>query len=407
MSHSQSDVSRRRFISTSLGSLAAAGMASLTPATILGQEKPESTESGPKEIIYRTLGRTGLKVPIVSMGVMNANNPEVIQASWDLGVRHFDTAAAYGYGRNEQLLGRVMRRLNKRDEAIIGTKIFRPEQRQGLTNESARQKAEKQCDGSLRRLKMDYVDIMYVHSVSNVATAGNAELMEGLKYLKDKGKIRFAALSTHTLMPEVINEVVRVGFYDVILTSINISMADNLALIDSIEAAAKAGVGIIAMKTQAGGSRFSSKSVARYPSSVVATASLKWVMRNENIATSIPGYDNFEHMNQDFSVALDTEYSDDERKLLSDNTVKLGMGFCQQCKQCLASCPHNVDIPQLMRTHMYATKYANFDQARFTLDTIAAHRGLSNCRTCGECTANCANSVNIRQNLEQLRPIYG
>jgi predicted aldo/keto reductase-like oxidoreductase len=406
MSSSQSDLTRRRFISTSLGGLAAAGVASLTPSATLAQNETPPPVVEEKKIIYRTLGRTGLKVPIVSMGVMNANNPEVIQASWDMGVRHFDTAAAYGYGRNEQLLGRVMKKIDKRSEAIIGTKIFRPEQREGLTSANAKAKAEKQCDGSLRRLKMDYVDIMYVHSVSDVANAANAEMMEGMAYLKEKGKVRYTAISTHRLMPEVIDEVVRIGFYDVILTSINVSMANNQALLDSIAAAAKAGVGIIAMKTQAGGSRFSPESVEKYPGAVVATAALKWVMRHENIATSIPGYDNFEHMNQDVSVAYNLQYTDEEQGLLSDNTVTLGMGFCPQCEQCLATCPHDVDIPGLMRTHMYASRYANFEQARFTLDRIASGRGLSNCVTCSDCTATCANTVSIRHNLEQLQTMY-
>jgi predicted aldo/keto reductase-like oxidoreductase len=141
--------------------------------------------------------------------------------------------------------------------------------------------------------------------------------------------------------------------------------------------------------------------------STVATASLKWAMQNESISTSIPGYDNFDHMNEDFSVASNLEYSEDEKKLLSDGNVTLGMGFCRQCQKCLASCPKDADIPTLMRTHMYSTKYANFHHARAVLNDIPIGKGLEGCVSCDACTARCANTVDIRKNISDLKVIYG
>ncbi|MCK4236782.1 MAG: 4Fe-4S dicluster domain-containing protein, partial [Candidatus Krumholzibacteria bacterium] len=62
----------------------------------------------------------------------------------------------------------------------------------------------------------------------------------------------------------------------------------------------------------------------------------------------------------DFSVASNLEYTSEEKKLLSDQRVKLGMGFCRQCRVCMSTCPRGVEIPSLMRTHMYAVQYSNF-----------------------------------------------
>ena len=69
-----------------------------------GQAKP----SGKKQII-RTLGRTGLRMPVVSMGVMNSGNPALVRAALEAGMTHFDTAHGYQKGRNEEMLGNVFK----------------------------------------------------------------------------------------------------------------------------------------------------------------------------------------------------------------------------------------------------------------------------------------------------------
>lgn len=62
------------------------------------------------EIPVRTLGRTGVKLPILSMGVMRADNPNVVRAAYNSGIFHFDTAHGYQNGKNEEMLGEVFYR---------------------------------------------------------------------------------------------------------------------------------------------------------------------------------------------------------------------------------------------------------------------------------------------------------
>ena len=120
-------------------------------------------------------------------------------------------------------------------------------------------------------------------------------------------------------MADVIEEVTRVGFYDVVLTAINVSMADDARLLGAMESGAASGVGLVAMKTQAGGSRLPNpSSLEGYSSTIVATASLKWALRHEFIATAIPGYDNFEHMREDLSVIRSLDYTDEEKAFLAE-----------------------------------------------------------------------------------------
>ncbi len=404
-------VTRRGFISTAVTGLVSAGLLGMTGRGALSSEekRDEKTteEKGKGEIIRRTLGRTGIEVPIVSMGVMNSDNAALIKASYELGIRHFDTAAYYMQGRNEQVVGKVIKELGARDEAVIGTKIFHPGHRQETKPGDIEKRIPQLCEESLKRLQMDYVDILYIHNIGEPGVAGNEDIMAAMVKLKEQGKARHIGVTTHGRMHEIIDEAVAAGVWDVVLTVVNFTLGDYTELFSSIENAAAKGVGIIAMKTQAGSHRRSRIDWGDYfATPTVATAALKWVLRNEHIATAIPGYTTFEHMEQDFSVAYGLEYTSDELELMENKNIKAAMGFCRQCNVCLGTCPKGADVATLMRTHMYAARYTNFEHARATLHDIPRGAGLDACGSCSACSARCAHSVDIARNIEELKLIY-
>lgn len=254
---------------------------------------------------------------------------------------------------------------------------------------------------------MNHVDILYVHVVDSAEFTRNEAVHDAMEEIRASGRARFTGVSTHKNMPEVIDAVTETGWYDVVLTAINMTMADYGELNTSIEKAAAKGVGIIAMKTQVGGRRFQlPEGIADYDSTTINQAALRWVMRNENITTAIPGYTTFEHMREDFDIAYNLEFNEKEKCLLGDCKLKVGMGYCRQCDLCLGECPAGVDVPTLMRTHMYAAQYANFHHARATLDEIEAGRGLEVCSGCGKCIVSCPHSVDVAANIEELKLIY-
>ncbi len=161
------------------------------------------------------------------------------------------------------------------------------------------------------------------------------------------------------------------------------------------------------MKTQAGGSRFPNPDSHReFSNAVINSAALKWVCHNESLATSIPGFATYEHLRANYAVALDPKYTAEEKRFLADNKIKLSMEFCRQCRYCVSSCPRGVEVPTLMRTHMYARQYADFERARQTLGAIEPRRGLAACTSCPECLARCAKTVNIPRKVEELKLIY-
>jgi predicted aldo/keto reductase-like oxidoreductase len=353
-----------------------------------------------KTIIKRKLGKTGIEIPIVSMGVMNADNPAVVKESYSIGVRFFDTAAGYQNGRNEEMVGRVIKELGVRKEVYIQTKIHTP--RLNSADAVAKQMLSD-FDNCLKRLQMDYVDILLVHgpSVAEMNDPGVKQAMAEIKKLKKASHI---GVSTHMDHANVILDAAKGGLYETVTVAYNFTQAQETALLDAIKKASAAGIGIIAMKTQASGRRGPG---APAGPAVNQTAALKWVLRHQEITTAIPGYTNFDNMNEDFSVAFNLDYTSEEKKFLSDKNLSASVQFCQQCSECRPSCPKGVDIPTLMRTHMYAAKYGNFVHARATLDEIAANASLANCSQCsGECSAKCANHVGIAENIRDLKAMY-
>lgn len=411
MSERKGKVTRRGFISTAVTGIVSAGVLGMSGRrTFAGETKQdEKAMKGkePKKILRRTLGKTGIEIPIVSMGVMNADNPAVVKASYELGIRHFDTAAYYQEGRNEQMVGKVIKELGVRDKVSVATKIFHPGMRKETKPAEIKKRIPKLCDISLKRLGMDCVDILYIHNLQEPEVAKNEEIITAMLKLKEQGKVRNIGVTTHTKMHEIIDAAVEAGAWEVILSVVNFTLGDYTELFDSIERAAAQGVGIIAMKTQAGSQRRSQSDWGDYYATpTVATAALKWVLKNKNITTAVPGYTTFEHMKQDFSVAYGIEYAPEELELMENKNIKAAMGFCRQCDVCRGTCPMGADVASLMRTHMYAARYTNFTHARATLRDIPRGAGLDACSACSSCSARCVHSVDIARNIAELKQIY-
>lgn len=404
MEEEKNAFSRRKFLATSAAGLVSAGIAGLSPTLSLAQDAGKSTG----EIIHRQLGKTGLKVPVITHGCGACNDAGVIQAAYNMGVRMFDTAATYQTGANEMLIGSVLKKMGVRDKSLILTKIYTSGQRRDESPEKIKKKLATLAEGSLKRLRTDYIDILLIHSVDSEDIAGNPAITEGMQELKKQGKVKHIGISTHANMTEVINSVAdNADTWDVLLTTFNFTLANDAEFMAAIEKAGKKDIGIIGMKTLAFAAQWPNPdSRGNYSTETATTALMKWALHNKYIATIMVAFNNMEHMAVDFPVAYDTEFSADEKKLLTDNSVELSMGMCFQCSECLPSCPKNADIPTLMRTNMYATKYVDFNLAQSALVEIEQNRGLDVCISCDNCVAKCVNTVDIKNRIGELTSIY-
>ena len=378
-----------------------AGTASVLARTDLLLASPTPETSAPP-VLQRTLGKTGLSLPVVSMGVMNADVPGLLRRAYELGVRHLDTAAGYQNGRNEEMVGQVIKEMGVRDKVVISTK--QPSRNSSQNAAEAKVRFVEGVEASLKRLQMDYVDILYHHAVDSVEDAQAEGPLEALHSLKKDGKTRFIGLSTHTTV-DVLSEAIRLNLFDVGLVMLNYTMAHDAGILSTIEKAAKSGMGIVAMKTQAGGTVKPDAKLPKELPTESQTALLKWALNHEFITTAIPGFSTYEHLEQDFSVARNLAYTHEEERFLADKTFAAKAEFCQQCGECRKDCPKQVDIPVLMRSHMYAVQYRNIGMAREMLASAAPGRGLEACGACDSCRVTCRNSVQIERKIARLKAL--
>ena len=410
MPDEKNHLNRRQFLSRTACGLLTAGLYGISkerPKKI----QPDFDQGQEKKVLFRTLGKTEIQLPVVSMGVMNAFDPALIKRSYETGVRHFDTAAYYQRGHNEEMVGNAIQELGVRDKVCIGTKVFIPHEQRVMSDEKIRDFLLQSAENSLNRLKTDHIDILYSHNVRDVNYLNNPGIKEAMMELKDQKKIRFIGFSIHTNMAECIQNAAQTGFYDVIATAFNYSMGNDSELILSLKNAHSKGIGLVAMKTQCAQYWYREyvpeDKLHYYKGSIQHTAVLKWALQHGFITTAIPGYTTFQQMEEDFSVAYNLEYTDKEREFLNDREVEEALkSYCRQCSQCISSCPNQVDIPALMRTHMYAFCYAKAYQAHDTLREIPKDKGLEVCLRCRSCQAKCVNKVDIEKRISDLKKTF-
>lgn len=381
---------RKDFIKSTFSG--AAGFAFLGAVDARPVETTADQESSNKKIIYRILGKTGIKLPIVSMGVQQSSNPALVRAALDAGIMHFDTAYIYQRGRNEEMIGEMIKG-RPRDSFVIGTKIRR---RRSGTDDQIMETFAKQFDLSLERLGLDQVDILYLHDMRSVEHALSEPYLRALRKAKEEGKTRFVGVSTHINEPEIIRAAIDSKFYDVVLTAYNHRQDHHAEVRAAIAKAAQAGLGVIAMKVFAGG-----PAGTTYPAVAVvnARASLKWVLQDPNVHTTIPGISTFDQMNTDLSVMEDLTLTETEKQDLQLQSSLEGF-YCQGCQKCLPQCPFRLPIPDIMRAYMYTYSYRNLIDAQDLL--LSLDLAADVCGDCEQCPVRCAKGFDISARIRDV-----
>lgn len=158
---------------------------------------------------YVNLGRTGLKVSRLCLGCMSFGEPDRLPQPWSLreeasrpllrqaleaGINFFDTADIYSGGSSEEIVGRAIREMARRDEVVIATKAFFPLRNAPNVGFLSRKALFQAIDDSLTRLGMDYVDLYQIHRFDYGTPV--EETMEALHDIVKAGKVRYIGASS-------------------------------------------------------------------------------------------------------------------------------------------------------------------------------------------------------------------
>jgi predicted aldo/keto reductase-like oxidoreductase len=385
---------RRRFLKTGI-----LGLAGTAAGNALLKASPKSARLPlveKEKFIYRTLGKTGFKLPVVSMGVMNADNPSLVAAALNAGIVLLDTAHGYQKGKNEEMIGGVIKG-RKRDSYVLATKVaYTKDRKTGLYPPDKNvQSFEDELNISLGRLGLDFVEILYIHGVTVKETVFFEPALKFLEKVKKEGKARFVGFTTHRNEHEMLDAAVECGIYDVVLTAYNFRQNNKKEIAEAMARATKAGIGIVAMKTQAGVYWDKERQEP-----INMKAALKWALQNENVRTSIPGFTAFDQMALDLTVMEDLTLTSEERAdlKLDEGQAHAGL-YCQQCGTCQEQCPSNVDVPTLMRSYMYAYGYKNLSLAHSTIEGLGSRLP---CSDCSSCSVRCPNGFDVPHKAKDI-----
>lgn len=211
---------------------------------------------------YREFGKTGLIVSEVGFGGWTIGGPamageipigwgkvddresmEALYSAYYNGINFYDTADFYGLGHSEELIGKAFK--GKSDRVIIATKVgHRISPDNNIYLDYSKDYILKACEGSLKRLQREYIDIYQLHS-ARMEHLERGECIEAMQKLKSEGKIRYWGISLNTFTPEAEAEfLINNGLGDSFQVVLNI--INQISLQRVIPEAKKNGYGIIA-----------------------------------------------------------------------------------------------------------------------------------------------------------------
>lgn len=342
---------------------------------------PHRTQAGQSVLLpKRILGRTGLEVSVLGYGAMQVSDPAIIRHGLEQGINYIDTADCYMGGRNEKVVGKAVAGI--RDRVVIATKVH-------IAKES---RMRRSVDRSLASLGVQSVDLMQLHNLNSREQIVRKDVQGVMMKMKQEGKFRFTAVTTHSNQTEVLEAVMEDGFYDAVLVAVNFRSPKRL--FETIEKAADAGVGIIAMKTQNGG--FKDKDL---PELTPHQSALRYVIEKPGIHLAVPGMlskkmiaENLEATNRKADLADVLRLENYRRELIGR--------ACSFCSNCRDQCRYGAGGLDVARTRMYLEGYGDMDLA--ISNGRAALSSIRLCATCEGCTVECNQGIDIQVSAQQM-----
>jgi len=234
------DLSRREFLEQ-------VGVGTVAGVTYpLWSEFAEGQPTDGQSLPSRTLGRTGAKVSILAFGcgsrfLMYEDESEalaVLNHAIDSGISYLDTAYAYGDGKSETRVGKVM--ATRRKDVWLATKI----------PDRTRDDFMRRLEGSLKRLQTDHVDLLHIHSLGRADDLAKIEApdgaLKGLLEAREQKMARAVGMTSHT-SGEVLANAIRKHDLDCVQMALNASQNGRFEEL-ALPAAREKNLGVIAMK---------------------------------------------------------------------------------------------------------------------------------------------------------------
>ena len=401
------DLTRREFVTTlGLAGLALAGVGATT--ALAAAEPPPATQAD--TVPRRKLGKTGVDLSILSMGCMfdTINNQLLLKQALKWGVTHWDTAEHYGNTLSEQGIGRFFsRNPEARKKVFLVTKL----QTKGgdLT---------KRLDQCLQRLQTSYLDLFLIPALASIDELTPA-IRDWATEMKKAGKFKFFGFATHTNMEDCLLGAAKLDWIDAVMTTYNFRVMSNPKMMEAVDACSKAGVGLVAMKSQAGrpsgsevpndakvdvGERFLERGFTD------KQAKLKVVWENPHIASICSQMHNLTILSANVAAARDlTKLTREEMGAMQWYALETRGDYCAGCgKICQEAVGGAVPVSEVMRCLMYHRYYGEPELARLTFSGLSEEiKSRLNEVDYSQAELACPNGLAITELMRQAVELLG
>lgn len=393
-----SGLSRRELLAAGSG-VALAG-ATLGPRPVWGAEA--SSKKLPK-VPRRVLGKTKQEIPILLFGAAVRLDPGFdpkMAEALRFGVDYFDAADCYGGGTCEAAVGAFHKRAKVRKKIWITSK----------SDEHSTEGMQKTFARSLEQLRTDYLDMYFLHALQEDKYLSK-DMEKLVAKLKKQGKMRFFGFSCHHgNVAELLHAAAERPWIDAVMFRYNFRKYGDKALNKAMDAAHKANVGLIAMKTQGSEASFEGawKKFEKTGKWTKHQAVLKAVWEDERITAAVSHMDTFKKLRENIAAALDrTKLSQAEREALDRYAAATRVRACDGCDHiCNPAVDAPVQIGDTMRYLMYNDVYGEADKARRLFGELpAGARKLSGIDFSGAARA-CPHGVDVVAEMRRAATVF-
>ncbi|MDH4202412.1 MAG: aldo/keto reductase [Phycisphaerae bacterium] len=367
-------------------------------------------------MIYNIYGKTGLRVSAVGFGGMRFDlkqsqqaNADLLRYAVDQGITYLDTAPGYCEDQSEDIFGLAISQMaDQRENLYVSTK--------GMPEEfDTADKAIAQIDKSLTRLNTDYIDFYHVWCIRRwkeyeLAMKPGGQY-DGLLKCKEQGKIKHIVVSTHLRGPEV-QDLVSNNEFEGVLLGVNI--LNFLYRWEGVQAAHKAGLGVVAMNPLAGGIIPQSEESLAFLAGEGETptqAALRFCISCPEITITLNGFTTKEHVDMACNVAdKATPFTDADIERIRGHVTDKMDKLCTGCGYCMGRCPVDIPVSNFMqyynekllmnKTEEEMVKQLDFQQKWLLLADRKAN--AADCIQCGRCEMACTQHLDIVRRLEEM-----
>ncbi len=374
MKEKHNKIDRRGFLKTmgaaGMGSVFASAGAQADPNEPKAPEKPQ--ESRLPQVPKRKLGKTGVEVPCLSLGgtINLLENQIMLRKALEWGVTYWDTSDSYEGGNSELGIGNYLsKNPDMREKLFIATKAY---------GTKTIEDAEVHLQTSIKKMATKYVDLYFImerekdeHGLSDPSQLTD-RLKRWVKLKKKWKQIRYFGFSTHKNMAQCLTAAAKLDWIDAIMTTYNFRVMQDPQMQAAVEACHKAGIGLVAMKTQARGQRVETEEDKKLLGHFLkqgftpGQAKIKAVLEDKRISSVCSRMGNIATLTENVAAVLDkTKLTQVDMQVFREYAAANCSGYCAGCAHiCDSASPDTPYISEIMRYLMYCNSYGEQDRAK-------------------------------------------